>query len=234
MRGYKTLLAFILFFTFSTNGFTQESKSVIHQVVVLEVEQVSSYTYLLVEENNDKVWLAVPTVAAEIGDVLYYKGGMEMTEFKSKELNKTFASVLFIGKVGKTKADLEDIPFKHSTLASHLGNSEKTNEKMSISIDPLVDGISIADLMKDKKLYEGKTVKIKGQVTRFNAKIMSKNWIHLQDGTEFQDAFDLTFTSNATVKVGDTVVLEGIVSLDKDFGYGYFYNLIVENAILID
>ncbi|MCB9248235.1 MAG: hypothetical protein H6613_06675 [Ignavibacteriales bacterium] len=54
--------------------------------------------------------------------------------------------------------------------------------------------------------------------------------IHLQDGTKFGESVDITVTSDQPVKVGDTIVIEGTVALDKDFGAGYFYDVIVENA----
>ena len=63
---------------------------------------------------------------------------------------------------------------------------------------------------------------------------MSKNWIHLQDGTDFEGKFDLTITTSSTdVKVDDVVTLEGIVSINKDFGYGYFYEVLLEDAKIL-
>ena len=59
---------------------------------------------------------------------------------------------------------------------------------------------------------------------------MKKNWIHIQDGTEFDGKFDLTITTDQEVKVGDKISVEGNVHLDKDFGFGYFYDVIVEDA----
>ena len=67
-------------------------------------------------------------------------------------------------------------------------------------------------------------------VTKFNAEIMERNWIHLQDGTEHKGNFDLTVTSDNRVNVGDTICIEGKIALDKDFGYGYFYEIIMEEA----
>lgn len=63
---------------------------------------------------------------------------------------------------------------------------------------------------------------------------MRKNWVHIQDGTEYNDEFDLTLTTNNLVKVGDIITIEGKVFLNRDFGYGYFYNVIIENALLIE
>ena len=62
---------------------------------------------------------------------------------------------------------------------------------------------------------------------------MGKNWFHIQDGTTNNGDFDLTITSAAEVKVGDIVTIEGVVALKKDFGAGYSYEVIIEEAKLI-
>jgi hypothetical protein len=59
---------------------------------------------------------------------------------------------------------------------------------------------------------------------------MGKNWIHIQDGTDFNGGFDLTITSDSQHAVGDTVIFEGKISLKKDFGYGYVYEVIMEDG----
>jgi hypothetical protein len=230
---YAPFIALFFVLTLKQIGFAQETGTSIHEVVVLDVKQVRSYTYLLVSENNKQKWVAGPSMQAEIGDVLFYKGGTEMSDFKSKELSQTFSSVLFLEKISNNKQDLMNTKFQHPASDLHQGNPKETNQKLSISIKTPANGISIADLLKNKNLYAGKTVIIKGQVTKFNSKIMSKNWVHFQDGTVFQGEFDLTLTTNTLLNVGDIVVLKGEVSLEKDFGYGYFYKIIVENAQLI-
>ena len=75
--------------------------------IVQEVLQVSSYTYLYVlEEDETKRWLAVPTIEAKLGEIYYYKGGMVMPNFKSAELNKSFDAVVFLSNI--TNADVID------------------------------------------------------------------------------------------------------------------------------
>jgi hypothetical protein len=59
---------------------------------------------------------------------------------------------------------------------------------------------------------------------------MKKNWIHLQDGTDFSGKFDLAVTTDSEVKVGDNITVEGVITLDKDFGFGYFYEVLMEDA----
>jgi hypothetical protein len=59
---------------------------------------------------------------------------------------------------------------------------------------------------------------------------MGKNWLHLQDGSGSEGTNDLTVTTGTTVKVGDMVLVSGVVSVDRDFGYGYSYEVIIEDA----
>jgi hypothetical protein len=77
-------------------------------------------------------------------------------------------------------------------------------------------------------------VRLRGEVTKYNPAIMNVNWLHMQDGTEYNGEFDLTVTTTATVQIGDVVTIEGKVALNKDFGAGYIYNIIIENAAILN
>jgi hypothetical protein len=57
---------------------------------------------------------------------------------------------------------------------------------------------------------------------------MNRNWIHLQDGS--RNAFDFVVTTAQPLPVGHTVTLEGVLSVDRDFGAGYKYDVILENG----
>jgi len=232
MRALKIFSTLVLVITFSVNSYSQQSKPTVHKVEVVEVLQVNSYTYLRVKENNNEKWLAVPTVIANKGDIYFYKGGMEMPNFESKELNRTFKSVIFLGAISKNPTGKDNVSFEHTKVKKEKGLD--LNDGLPVNIEPIEGGVTISELFKNKKFYQGKRIKIRGKVIKFNSQVMSKNWIHLQDGTDNNGNFDITITSNANVNVGDIVTLEGLVSLDKDFGYGYFYKLIIENAVLID
>ena len=61
---------------------------------------------------------------------------------------------------------------------------------------------------------------------------MGNNWVHLQDGTSEGNYFDVTITTKDVVQVGDVVVFSGKGTLNKDFGAGYKYDLIIEEAVL--
>lgn len=206
-----------------------ENQSNIHEVVVEEVLQTSRYTYLRVKENDSEQWLAVPKIQAKIGGTYYYEGGFKMTNFESKELNRTFETVIFLERISAEPITAEK---PVSPVSPHT--SKSTTEKKDITIEHAEGGITIAELFSNKESYAGKIVKIRGQVTKFNASIMDKNWIHLQDGTDYNGKFDLTVTSDIELNVGVTVTVEGKITLDKDFGFGYFYEVIMEEAKLLN
>ncbi len=202
-----------------------------HKVTVLDVLQTNNYTYLYVKENGVDLWLAVPKTTAQRDDVLYYDGGMLMTNFHSKELNRDFDKVLFLDGIRKTlKPETADVSNMHGSKMSK--NIIPKINKEEVNIKPVSGSISIEDLYKNKTKFANKTVTIKGKVTKFNEAIMNKNWVHIQDGTEFNGNFDLTVTTQAVVKVGDTVIFKGKIALDKDFGYGYSYKVLMEDGIL--
>ena len=211
-----------------------------HKVVVAEVLQASEYTYLRVNENDKELWMAVPKMDALAGETYYYDNAMPMTDFKSKDLNKTFKEILFLENLSKTPIVAGSEANKvnpHGTIPNtgNISDAQKPKiEKKDVVVEHNNGEISIAELFKNKEQYAGKTVKVKGKVVKYSPEIMSKNWIHLQDGTDFEGKFDLTITTSSTdVKVDDVVTLEGIVSINKDFGYGYFYEVLLEDAKIL-
>jgi aspartyl/asparaginyl-tRNA synthetase len=90
-------------------------------------------------------------------------------------------------------------------------------------------GYTIAEIFSQKSKLANKKVLVRGKVAKYN-EVMNRNWIHLRDGTGASGANDLTITSADTADPGDTVLVEGVLALNKDFGYGYKYELLVENA----
>lgn len=217
----------------------------IHTVIVQETINTSSYTYFRLSElgnpevkESDTIWAAVPFTESRIGDTLYYKGGFPMVDFKSKELNRTFKKVLFLDNLSKTsdfvKKEIAAVPNHQQMSSLDSGMTGKPKiEKIEVKIQPAAGCITIANLFAKKDSYSGKTIKVKGQVTKFSPEIMEKNWIHIQDGTESDGKFDLTITTDLTANVGDIVTFEGKITLNKDLGYDYFYEVIMEDAKIV-
>jgi len=193
----------------------------VHNVLVEEKLDASSYTYLKVSENSKSYWIAVTKMDVSPGEYVIFSKSMEMKNFKSESLDRTFESILFVDDAAKSENE-ETLKSPHQNIAS--------NKDVSVKVDPIKDGYTIEQIYDKKSSLESKTVKVRGKVVKVNENIMGTNWIHIQDGTGKEGTHDLLVTSNESVKVGVTIVAEGKVTKDKDFGSGYFYNVLLENS----
>lgn len=198
----------------------------VRNVVVQEVIQATSYTYLRVKEADEDIWIAINKREIEPGAEISFTGALEMKNFTSKDLQRTFDKIYFVSRI-VTGDSSESQPAMSMT---HQARPEP--DKKEISVEPASGGVTIGQLFANRDSYANKTVLVKGQVTKVNRAIMDRNWVHLQDGTGDSDNFDLTVTTSEQVNVGDVVTFEGKITLKKDFGAGYFYELIMEEAKL--
>lgn len=191
-----------------------------HKVIAKEIQNAGMYTYIKVSENNEEYWVAIPKSEIEIGKEYYYKGGMKMVNFESKELNKTFDTVWFL-----------DTFFKKDPNKINLGNTQNiVTPDVTEIIEQPGNGTSVEKLLSDSESFSNKEIVIKGKVVKVNKNILNRNWVHLKDGTGFKDKTEITISTTDTVKLGDVLTFKGLVTLDKDFGYGYVYPVLLENG----
>ena len=201
----------------------------VHRIIVKKHMNAAGYTYLFADDNGKEQWLAILEMPVENGDTFYYSDAIEMKNFKSKTLDKTFESIYFVNSVS------ESVGGFNNTNKDIIGNSEphkkpEVKKNININVPPLKNGQTVASLFKNKKTFKGKSVELRGVVTKYNPDILNKNWIHIQDGTNYNGEGDILVTSKNKVKVGDTVIVKGTLALDKDFGAGYFYDVLIEDA----
>lgn len=95
-------------------------------------------------------------------------------------------------------------------------------------------GRTVAEVIGQRAQLAGKTVAVRGKVVKFSPGIMDRNWLHVRDGSGSTASKndDLLVTTQQTVAVGDLVLVRGTVRTDQDFGAGYTYDVLVENATL--
>lgn len=199
-------------------------------VKVQEVQQVENYTYLLVKGKGPAYWIAVSSTEIGIGEKITYTGGMLMENFYSKELDKTFEKVIFLDGVGgNAPAAMEAMP----AMPGVSQGSTVKSDKLDITIEAEEGIITIAELYANPGVYEGKTIRVRGEVAKYNPGIMDRNWVHLQDGTESAGKYDLTVTSKEAFQVGQVLTIEGILAANRDFGYGYSYEILLEEATTV-
>lgn len=199
---------------------------VAHQVVVAEVLNTDKYTYLNVKEGEKMFWIAIPLSEVAVGENLVFRGGLLKRNFESREFNRIFETLYLVSDIQRaasaaTQGSEKSMPDGHPQVAPPV----------HASIKPAEGAIAISTLLKNKAKYDGQIVRITGKCMKINPMIMNRNWIHIQDGTA--DNYDLTITTAELIPVGHVVTFEGKVALNKDFGAGYRYDLIIEDAILL-
>ena len=237
MRLILNLVVVALLFISCKNTDTDKSdtkKTDTHKVIAKEVIQVNEYSYIRVIDDGKENWIAAPKTQVEIGNTYYYSNAMEMKNFESKELGRKFETIYFVEKLSESAEGLDSPVAKEVQSGAQFQKAAKPEiKKEDVKIEPNSNGISIAELLKNKEKYNNTVVILKGKVTKYNPSIMNTNWVHLQDGTDFNGIFDMTVTTNTEVKAGDIISIQGKVTLNKDFGSGYVYDVIIENATVI-
>ena len=192
---------------------------------VLEVKEVEAYTYLRLKTSAGETWAAVSKTPLKIGAKVTLNNVTTMENFESKTLKKTFPSILFgtLGGAGQGAAD------PHAGLA-------KVPELAIVKV-PKASGtnaFTVAEVIAQADKLKDKPVRVQGKVVKYNGGIMGKNWLHLRDGsgTAADNTHDILVTTDANAKLGDVVTVSGVVHANKDFGAGYNYKVLIEEATL--
>jgi len=237
------LLSLLLWFTVSCNTEdkkpTQETtvsyqevlkkmeKSNFNSAKAIEAINSGSYSYVKLSENGKEFWAAVSAQSIEIGHTYFYKDAFEMRNFQSKSLNRIFESIWFINEF------YAENPSSNTNTQASGGTQAEANSQPT-HIDSPKDGFSLENVFKKKSKLKNQLIVVKGQVVKINRNIMGVNWIHIQDGTNYNGVNDLTITSQQTIdyEVGDVVTFKGKLILNKDFGSGYKYDYLLEDAIV--
>lgn len=190
---------------------------------VQETMDSGGYTYLKLDVAGREVWAAVPQAAVQVGQTVTLLSPTTMHGFQSKTLNRTWDEILF--------ATLDDGGAAAAPPAAPMGAPASA----PVAVGPVAkadgpDGRTVAEVFAQKAALSGKTVAVRGTVVKATNGVMGKNWLHVQDGTGEAGSNDLTVTTNASVEKGATVLVRGVLATDKDFGAGYAYTAIVEDA----
>lgn len=232
----------------SPQSIAQQPAATVKNGVVKETMDSGGYTYILVDSNGIESWVAIPQSTVTVGQEVAYYDGMVMQNFESKSLNRTFDSVIFSS--GLIDAGLA------ATGASSFTEALSSEGRVPSS-DPLAEGsakasvpffsdiqvdkatagnsFTIAEIFEKAAELSGQKVTVRGKVMKVTPKIMGMTWYHIQDGTGEPAAktHDLVVTSNSDpLDDADVVTVEGIVAANKDFGAGYKYAVLVEEATI--
>ena len=236
----------------------QQNETVELKGTVVETFDSGGYTYLQLDNGSKKFWAAIGQTKVTVGDEISLKGGTVMQNFYSRSLDRTFEEIIFSGGIKgdaaaahATMMEPQGMAGMGSGFASAMKSEggqvmqqaeEAVSAGSSKAIVPFQEieiakaegenGRTVEEIYLQAADLDGKKVKIRGKVVKISHNIMGKNWLHIQDGTgnPMHNSHDLVVTTGAAPEVQSTVLVEGIVAKDKDFGSGYQYLVIVEEA----
>src|SRR4030095_3474717 len=204
-----------------TAGAAEQAGTV--QGQVLEVLDSGGYTYVRVKTDRGDVWAATTTFAVAKGDMVIVPLENPMRNFHSPTMKRDFDLVYFASRITR--------PGETSAAPESMGAAQP-DAKLIDPVPPAPGGTSIANVWTNRKSLAGKIVTVRGKVMKYNAAIMGLNWLHVQDGSgSVKDGtHDLTVTSTTESRVGDIVTVTGTVVIDKNFGAGYGYAVMLQGA----
>lgn len=202
------------------------------KIKVLEAVPTTKYLYLKVSEGDHQYWMATGPTEVETGAVYYYNEALIRADFESKEMQRVFDTIYLVTRI-VPEAQVKNLkPVK--SIASPPEETASSEESGMMGQDGVQDAtaVQIADVLNNPGAYQGQWVEVSGTCTKVNEGILNRNWIHLKDGSA--DEKDFVITSAATVKPGDVVKMKAVVRMDKDFGAGYKYAVILEDGVVLD
>jgi hypothetical protein len=212
------------------------------QGMVLEKLDAPPYSYLKLKTAQGETWAAVPKADVKDGADVTVTCAMPMNGFESKTLKRKFEVVYFGTLAGDAQAaaapaGMPGMPgaggppanLAETHKAAATGPSDVEDVKVPKASG--ADARTVSEIYAQRTALKEKPVTIRGKVVKFNENIMGKNWVHLRDGSGASGKDnDITVTTSDKMAVGDVVLVKGTVRVDKDFGAGYAYPVIVEDA----
>jgi hypothetical protein len=198
---------------------------------VAETMDAGNYTYVRLTTGSGDVWAATSRFTVAVGDRITVPVETPMTNFHSQTLNRDFPIIYFASHIAREGEPASAAPAPASPMPGHASAPPAA---ASGPVAPAPGSTTIAEVWAKSRALAGKPVTVRGKVVKYNAGILGVNWVHLQDGSgKAEDRTnDLTVTTNESCAVGDVVTMSGTLALDKDFGAGYSYPVILEQARL--
>lgn len=225
----------------ATPGMTQQMTG-----TVVETMDTAGYTYVKVQSNDKVIWAAAPEFKVAVGDSVIIPEGMAMPNYHSNTLNRDFDVLYFVSSILVPGGDMalsahgEDDGHDHGAMGAMgsmadgaAGHQKPAAAAVEVDFSGLTkaeNGYTVAEIFTQQAELATQEVTIRAKVVKFSPNIMKTNWIHLQDGSGAAGTNDLTITTSGQAALGDTVLVKGIVDLNQDFGYGYKYDVIIQDA----
>ncbi len=198
---------------------------------VKETMDSGGYTYMLLEFEGNRFWVAVPKMRVSVGEEVMLLPGDTMKNFHSNSLNRTFETIIFSQGPAPGQG-IKAQPKSQAAGKPHSGTPKLAKKNIHVVKAQGAGAITVQTAYQKSRELDGKTVLLKAQVVKISKNILGKNWLHVQDGTgsEKNRDFDLTVTTKSAPAVGQLILIKGVLHTDKDIGAGYFYPVIIEDA----
>jgi hypothetical protein len=203
---------------------------------VAETMNSGGYTYARLTAGGRDTWIAGTAFPLAAGDTVTATVDLPMEQFHSRTLNRDFARIYFVREVARNgQAVVESsgpaMMGSHATTGT-AAPAEPAPPALIAPVPLAPGGVTVADVWTRRTALAGKPVVIRGQIVKVSYDILGANWYHLQDGSGVvaSGTHDLVVTSTAQVKAGEVVTVSGVLTTGKDFGAGYAYDAIIEQA----
>ena len=220
---------------------------------VAEKIDAAQYSYLKLQTAEGELWTAVPKTGKDVGAEVTVVNAVWMQNFKSNTMNRTWERIAF-GTLDDGTAVAAIAPAApsgnspqgmfaeaaspHGSMASPHGGAPQHPTpapaadvgKIKVAKAAGKTGRTVEEIWSKRAALKDQKVAVRGKVVKATNGVMGKNWLHVRDGTGEGPASDLAIASDDTAAVGDTVLVTGVVHVDKDLGAGYHYDVIVEDA----
>jgi hypothetical protein len=178
---------------------------------ITQSQNAGGYTYVEIDDGTDSMWVAIPESEVAIGQEVRAEGIL-MINFPSKTLGRTFDVILFCTGLEPIQAPVPEV----------------------ISVPKAEGGYTVEEIYSNRDNLKNSLVKIRGVAVRVIENIMNMTWIHLQDGSGDPAAktndLVVTYRGDQKINAGDEIIVTGLLAVDVDYGAGYFFEAIVEDA----
>jgi hypothetical protein len=201
---------------------------------IAETMDAGGYTYVLLANQDKKTWVAMPEMKVTVGQELTFNCSNEMRNFKSRSIERTFDSIYFCGGPDAKTGGAADGEMAGKTSVGSSGLVAAPAEPVKVQKAEGKNAYTVGEIYASRSKLDNTPIRVRGKVVKFSEGIMKRNWVHLQDGTgdAAKKTHNLVVTTQGTAKVGDVIQISGTLKSDKDFGGGYRYDAIVEEATI--
>jgi hypothetical protein len=197
---------------------------------VLKTMNGNGYTYVyLKKKDRKKIWVAFPLAQVTVGSTIDLVPGEVIRNFESRALKRTFNRIIFsLGRIAPQGV-------RTGTFPEVNKNPTTAKEAMTIARAEGSNAHTVAELFAHKDILNGRKVVIRGKIVKVVPRIMKMNWLHIQDGTGSARRKDheIVVKTRALPAKGETVTVVGTLLKDMDYGSGYHYDALIDNAEII-